>query len=260
MQGAAGVSAVVAAAAEVSRDSGRQDLESAISNLVKQASTIEKTSTAVNKGSARRLTAHGACLTGWCGSAATHGKRRRQPVHKHAAAGDWWQVLALEPGHDEAAIKRQYRKLAQALHPDKSSTVGTEEAFKLVGQAVSRIMQSSCGVHSGWPEDGAAAAWWEEWEGCRRDPHLPSSEPSAEESADPLLAQLEIAALRAEVVRRQAAVFKPEAGSQEQNLSATERQKRLRGARTVLAERLKVLESYDHVIAQGLIDVEGGFL
>lgn len=39
------------------------------------------------------------------------------------------------PGADEDLVRRQYRKLALMLHPDKNKTVGAEAAFKIVGEA-----------------------------------------------------------------------------------------------------------------------------
>ena len=41
----------------------------------------------------------------------------------------------VEPGADEDLVRRQYRKLALMLHPDKNKTVGAEAAFKIVGEA-----------------------------------------------------------------------------------------------------------------------------
>lgn len=46
---------------------------------------------------------------------------------------DYYKVLGVERGADEAEIKRAYRKLAQQYHPDKES--GSEEQFKLINEA-----------------------------------------------------------------------------------------------------------------------------
>ncbi|GAA0159432.1 hypothetical protein LIER_16203 [Lithospermum erythrorhizon] len=48
---------------------------------------------------------------------------------------DFYGILQLEKFADEVAIKKQYRKLAFALHPDKNKLPGAEAAFKLVGEA-----------------------------------------------------------------------------------------------------------------------------
>lgn len=48
---------------------------------------------------------------------------------------DWYGILQTEKSADEATIKRQYRKLALLLHPDKNKLAGAEAAFKLVGEA-----------------------------------------------------------------------------------------------------------------------------
>ncbi|KAK6913822.1 DnaJ domain [Dillenia turbinata] len=48
---------------------------------------------------------------------------------------DWYGVLQVEQSADEASIKKQYRKLALLLHPDKNKFSGAEAAFKLIGEA-----------------------------------------------------------------------------------------------------------------------------
>ncbi|KAG2596194.1 uncharacterized protein LOC120706244 [Panicum virgatum] len=60
----------------------------------------------------------------------------------HCAAGakvnaeiDWYGVLQVPVDADDALIKKQYRKLALLLHPDKNKFGGAEAAFKLVGEA-----------------------------------------------------------------------------------------------------------------------------
>ncbi|KAF3789806.1 DnaJ-like protein subfamily B member 14 [Nymphaea thermarum] len=54
----------------------------------------------------------------------------------HGAEMDWYGILQVEPTADEAAIKKQYRKLALLLHPDKNKFAGAESAFKLIGEAM----------------------------------------------------------------------------------------------------------------------------
>jgi hypothetical protein len=60
----------------------------------------------------------------------------------HSAAGakvngevDWYGILQIPVNADEALIKKQYRRLAFLLHPDKNKFAGAEAAFKLVGEA-----------------------------------------------------------------------------------------------------------------------------
>ncbi|KAF9622424.1 hypothetical protein IFM89_031227 [Coptis chinensis] len=48
---------------------------------------------------------------------------------------DWYGILQVEVTSDEASIKKQYRKLALLLHPDKNKLHGAEAAFKLIGEA-----------------------------------------------------------------------------------------------------------------------------
>ncbi|TVU03161.1 hypothetical protein EJB05_51319 [Eragrostis curvula] len=60
----------------------------------------------------------------------------------HIAAGvkvngqiDWYGILQVPANADDALIKKQYKKLALLLHPDKNTLAGAEAAFKLVGEA-----------------------------------------------------------------------------------------------------------------------------
>lgn len=48
---------------------------------------------------------------------------------------DWYGVLQVEKLADEATIKKQYRRLALILHPDKNRFPGAEGAFKLICEA-----------------------------------------------------------------------------------------------------------------------------
>ncbi|KAG7542220.1 DnaJ domain [Arabidopsis thaliana x Arabidopsis arenosa] len=45
---------------------------------------------------------------------------------------DWYGILGVDPLADKEALKKQYKKLALLLHPDKNSCEGAEGAFKLV--------------------------------------------------------------------------------------------------------------------------------
>lgn len=48
---------------------------------------------------------------------------------------DWYGVLGVTPSSDDETIKKQYRKLALMLHPDKNKSVGADGAFKLLSEA-----------------------------------------------------------------------------------------------------------------------------
>ncbi|KAL1806621.1 hypothetical protein ACET3Z_029689 [Daucus carota] len=48
---------------------------------------------------------------------------------------DWYGILKLEPTADDVLIKKQFRKFALYLHPDKNQFAGAADAFKLIGEA-----------------------------------------------------------------------------------------------------------------------------
>ncbi|KAL2339091.1 hypothetical protein Fmac_013537 [Flemingia macrophylla] len=48
---------------------------------------------------------------------------------------DWYEILQVEETAGDVIIKKQYRKLALQLHPDKNKFAGAEAAFKLIGEA-----------------------------------------------------------------------------------------------------------------------------
>ncbi|XP_061374350.1 uncharacterized protein LOC133316595 [Gastrolobium bilobum] len=48
---------------------------------------------------------------------------------------DWYKILQIELTANDATIKKQYRKFALQLHPDKNKFAGAEAAFKLIGEA-----------------------------------------------------------------------------------------------------------------------------
>nr|GMD96150.1 DnaJ domain containing protein [Ipomoea batatas] len=52
-----------------------------------------------------------------------------------ACPPDYYKILLVERFSNINVIKKQYRKLALTLHPDKKPFVACEEAFKLVGEA-----------------------------------------------------------------------------------------------------------------------------
>ncbi|KAL3653610.1 hypothetical protein CASFOL_003291 [Castilleja foliolosa] len=56
---------------------------------------------------------------------------------------DWYAVLSLSPSADDEALRKQYRKLALMLHPDKNKSIGADDAFKLVSEAWSLLSDKS---------------------------------------------------------------------------------------------------------------------
>lgn len=53
--------------------------------------------------------------------------------------GNWYGILGLDRVADEDAVRKQFRKLALMLHPDKNKTVGAEGAFKIISEAWSLL-------------------------------------------------------------------------------------------------------------------------
>ncbi|XAR55271.1 hypothetical protein NMG60_11035301 [Bertholletia excelsa] len=48
---------------------------------------------------------------------------------------DFYSILGLEPTAERAKLKKQYKRMAVLLHPDKNKTVGADGAFKHVSEA-----------------------------------------------------------------------------------------------------------------------------
>ncbi|XP_044499888.1 uncharacterized protein LOC123221193 [Mangifera indica] len=56
---------------------------------------------------------------------------------------DWYGILQIEQTVDEATIKKQYKKFALQLHPDKNKFPGAETAFKMIGEAQRVLLDPS---------------------------------------------------------------------------------------------------------------------
>jgi DnaJ family protein B protein 12 len=56
-------------------------------------------------------------------------------VQRIKRCSDYYEVLQVSKSANEAELKKNYRKLALQLHPDKNKAPGAAEAFKAVGNA-----------------------------------------------------------------------------------------------------------------------------
>ncbi|KAL8140125.1 hypothetical protein V2J09_006146 [Rumex salicifolius] len=56
---------------------------------------------------------------------------------------DWYGVLGVDPSSDEDTLRKQYRKLALILHPDKNKSFGADGAFKILSEAWSLMSDKS---------------------------------------------------------------------------------------------------------------------
>lgn len=56
---------------------------------------------------------------------------------------DWYSILGINPSADDETVKKQYRKLALMLHPDKNKSIGAEGAFQLISEALSVLSDKS---------------------------------------------------------------------------------------------------------------------
>ncbi|XP_031392928.1 uncharacterized protein LOC116204784 [Punica granatum] len=63
--------------------------------------------------------------------------------NKICGEADWYGILGVNPWDDDEAVRKQYRKLALVLHPDKNKSIGAEGAFKLLLEAWSLLSDKS---------------------------------------------------------------------------------------------------------------------
>ena len=71
------------------------------------------------------------------------------------------QVLGLEENADETVIRRQFRRLAQQVHPDKTRCFGAESAFKLISKAASVVTPRASAGAAGANECGNMRRVWQ---------------------------------------------------------------------------------------------------
>lgn len=55
---------------------------------------------------------------------------------------DWYSVLKVDPKANGETVKRQYRKFALLLHPDKNKFPGASDAFRMIGEAQKVLLDS----------------------------------------------------------------------------------------------------------------------
>ncbi|KAL2547743.1 DNAJ heat shock N-terminal domain-containing protein [Forsythia ovata] len=55
---------------------------------------------------------------------------------------DFYSILGMDPSADKSKLKKQYKKMAVLLHPDKNKTVGADGAFRLVSEAWTHLSNS----------------------------------------------------------------------------------------------------------------------
>lgn len=186
-----------------------------------------------------------------------------------------WQVLGLEESASSASIRRAFRKGAQRIHPDKCDLPGAEAAFKMLAAAADTALAESRGSVSsnniaasrGPSPDGPSAFdsdWWDEFETIPAEERQPERNSKRERTSSftgaaaaggdaEWLSNLTTKDLKAEVVRRQAAVFQRSPHSEEAAMDPLACQSRLREARTLLSDRIKADK------ARQLGSMSGGF-
>ncbi|KAL1560953.1 hypothetical protein AAHA92_11103 [Salvia divinorum] len=56
---------------------------------------------------------------------------------------DFYSILGVDPSVEKSKLKKQYKKMAVTLHPDKNKTVGADGAFRLVSEAWTLLSDSA---------------------------------------------------------------------------------------------------------------------
>lgn len=56
---------------------------------------------------------------------------------------DYYSILGLSPSADKDKVKKQYKKMAVLLHPDKNKSMGADGAFKFVSEAWTLLSDSA---------------------------------------------------------------------------------------------------------------------
>ncbi|KAK6116301.1 hypothetical protein DH2020_049928 [Rehmannia glutinosa] len=56
---------------------------------------------------------------------------------------DFYSILGVDPSVDKSKLKKQYKKMAVLLHPDKNKTVGADAAFRLLSEAWTLLSDSA---------------------------------------------------------------------------------------------------------------------
>ncbi|KAI3850001.1 hypothetical protein MKX03_015346 [Papaver bracteatum] len=59
--------------------------------------------------------------------------------NKVSGEADWYGILGVSQYSDDETVRKQYKKLALMLHPDKNQSVGEDGAFKLISEAWSLL-------------------------------------------------------------------------------------------------------------------------
>ncbi|KAI3938924.1 hypothetical protein MKW92_038272 [Papaver armeniacum] len=59
--------------------------------------------------------------------------------NKVCGEADWYGILGVSQYSDDETVRKQYKKLALLLHPDKNQSVGADGAFKLISEAWSLL-------------------------------------------------------------------------------------------------------------------------
>ncbi|XP_022873760.1 uncharacterized protein LOC111392624 [Olea europaea var. sylvestris] len=55
---------------------------------------------------------------------------------------DFYSILGMDPSANKSKLKKQYKKMAVLLHPDKNKTVGADGAFRLLSEAWTHLSNS----------------------------------------------------------------------------------------------------------------------